>query len=135
MLPTSIKDLHLTVHEHNELKYGGFNGCGRYKPRGNFLYEQEGVEKALEAFPPVDVFIAHNSPHLIHQRDDDVHVGFTAFNAYIERARPQVFIHGHQHVNAESMVAATRVIGVFGQRWIQMPSVHRKPTDKHAGPG
>lgn len=129
-----IKDLHLTVHEHKGLKFGGFNGCWRYKSRGHFLYEQNEVEKALESFPPVDVFIAHNSPHLIHQWDDGVHVGFKAFNAYIERARPQVFIHGHQHVNAESLVAATRIIGVFGQRWIRMPSVHRKPTDKHARP-
>ncbi|HEX4265441.1 MAG TPA: metallophosphoesterase family protein [Verrucomicrobiae bacterium] len=130
----SIKDLHLTVHEHGGVKFGGFNGCWRYKSRGDFLYEQEDVEKALESFPPVDVFVAHNSPHLIHQWDDSVHVGFKAFNAYIERARPQVLIHGHQHVNAEMMVEATRVIGVFGQRWIRTPSIHRKPTDKYARP-
>jgi Icc-related predicted phosphoesterase len=129
-----IKDLHLTVHEHEGVKFGGFNGCWRYKPRGDFLYEQEDVEKALESFPPVDVFVAHNSPHLIHQWDDSVHVGFKAFNAYIERTRPQVLIHGHQHVNAETMLEATRVIGVFGQRWIRTPSIHRKPTDKHARP-
>ena len=130
----SIKDLHLTVQEHAGLKFGGFNGCWRYKPKGHFLYEQEEVEKALESFPPVDVFVAHNSPHLIHQWDDGVHVGFKAFNAYIERARPQIFIHGHQHVNAETMLEATRVIGVFGQRWVRLPSVHREPTDKHARP-
>lgn len=129
-----VKDLHLTVHEYKGLKFGGFNGCWRYKPRGHYLYDQDEVEKALESFPPVDVFVTHNSPHLIHQWDDSVHVGFKAFNDYIERARPQVLIHGHQHVNAETMVASTRVIGVFGQRWIRMPSVHRKPTDRHARP-
>ncbi|HWD94677.1 MAG TPA: metallophosphoesterase family protein [Verrucomicrobiae bacterium] len=132
--PAPIKDLHLTVHEHKGLKFGGFNGCWRYKPNGHFLYEQEEVEKALESFPPVDVFVAHNSPHLIHQWDDGVHVGFKAFNTYIERARPQIFIHGHQHVNAETMLEATRVIGVFGQRWVRLPSIHREPTDKHARP-
>lgn len=129
-----IKDLHLTVHEFDGLRFGGFNGGWRYKPRGHYLHEQEEVAKALESFPPVDVFVAHNSPHLIHQWDDNVHRGFKAFNAYIERARPQVLIHGHQHVNAETLSAATRVIGVFGQRWIRMPSVHRRPTDKHARP-
>jgi Icc-related predicted phosphoesterase len=130
--PVPIEDLHLTVRELNGLKFGGFNGSWRYKPVGHFLYEQEEVEKALASFPPVDVFVAHNSPHLVHQRDDSVHVGFNAFNAYIERARPQVFIHGHQHVNAETLMAATRIIGAFGQRWVQMPSVHREPTDKQA---
>lgn len=129
-----IKDLHLAVHEFKGLRFGGFNGGWRYKLRGHFLYEQDEVEKALASFPPVDIFVAHNSPHLIHQWDDNVHVGFKAFNTYIERARPQVFIHGHQHVNAETLSAATRVIGVYGQRWIRMPSVHRKPTDKHARP-
>ena len=133
--PPPIQDLHLTVHEHAGLKFGGFNGCWRYKSRGHFLHEQEEVARALENFPPVDVFIAHNSPHLIHQWDDGVHVGFHAFNAYIERARPQLLIHGHQHVNAETLTESTRVIGVFGQRWIRLPSVHRKPTDKHARPG
>lgn len=127
-----IQDLHLTVHEFKGLKFGGFNGGWRYKPRGHFLHEQEEVEKALEHFPPVDVFVAHNSPYLVHQWDNNVHRGFKAFNTYIERARPQVFIHGHQHVNAETMLESTRIIGVFGQRWIRMPSVHRKPTDKHA---
>jgi len=31
-------------------------------------------------------------------------------------------------------VEATRVNGVFGQQWVRMPSVHRKPTDKYARP-
>jgi Icc-related predicted phosphoesterase len=131
---SGIKDLHLTVHEFDGLKFGGFNGCWRYKQEGYFLYEQEQVEKALESFPAVDVFVAHNSPHQIHQWDETVHVGFKAFNAYIERARPQIFIHGHQHVNAETLIGATRVIGVFGQKWIQMPFVHRDSADKQARP-
>src|SRR5262249_36505461 len=107
-----IKDLHLKVVEHQGLKFGGVNGSWRYKPRGHFPYEQEDVEKALESFPPVDFSVAQNSPHLIHQGDEGVHVGFQAFNAYIDRARPQVFTPGHQQVNAESLTAATRVIGV-----------------------
>jgi uncharacterized protein len=118
--PKPIKDLHLAVHTVSGLKFGGFNGSWRYKPRGHYLYEQAEVEKLLATFPPVDVFVAHNSPHLIHQWDDRVHVGFKAFNTYIERAKPQYFIHGHQHVNAETLLGDTRVIGVFGQRWIRI---------------
>lgn len=133
-LKPPIHDLHRTVREFQGLKFAGFNGAWRYKPRGHFLYEQAEVEKFLNFFPPVDVFVAHNSPHLIHQWDDRVHAGFKAFNAYIERARPQVFIHGHQHVNAETLHESTRIIGVFGQRWIRLPGLPRKPTDKHARP-
>ena len=111
-----IVDLHLSVQMFNGLRFGGFNGSWRYKPRGRFLYEQEEVERLLADFPPVDVFVAHNSPRKIHERDDDVHVGFDAFNRYIERAQPRWFIHGHQHIDQETVLGQTRVVGLFGQR-------------------
>ena len=126
-----IKDLHLQVYEFKGLRFGGFSGSWKYKPRGHWLYEQDEVERMLESFPPVDVFVAHNSPRQIHEWDDRAHIGFKAFNAYIERTKPQVFIHGHQHVNAESLFDETRVIGVFGQRWIRMPGT-RKMSDRSA---
>lgn len=118
--PPPIVDLHLKVHEHRGLRFGGFNGSWRYKPRGHYLYDQDEVAQQLEKFPPVDVFVAHNSPRQVHEWDDHVHVGFRAFNDYLKRARPHVFIHGHQHVNAETLFGKTRIVGVFGQRWIQL---------------
>jgi predicted phosphodiesterase len=130
-----IKDLHLHVHEFRGLRFGGFNGAWKYKPRGHFLYEQSEVEMMLNSFPPVDIFIAHNSPRLVHEWDDRAHIGFKAFNTYIERTKPQVFIHGHQHVNAESLFDETRIIGVFGQRWIRMPAgrkISEKPPRQRA---
>jgi len=117
-----IKDLHLTLHTISGVTFGGFSGCWRYKPKGNYLFDQEEVETLMSKFPPVDVFIAHNSPRQVHQWDDTVHMGFDAFNTYIRRTRPSVFIHGHQHVNAETLLRGTRIIGVFGQRWINLPS-------------
>ena len=88
--------------------------------RGHYLYEQDEAERLLAGFPPVDVFIAHNSPRNMHERDTEVHVGFEAFNRYIERAQPRIFIHGHQHVNQDTLVGRTQVMGVFGQRRIQI---------------
>lgn len=70
----------------------------------------------MNGFSPVDVFIAHNSPRKIHDRDDGVHIGFDAFVRYIERAKPKLFIHGHQHVNIETSVGKTTVVGVYGSR-------------------
>lgn len=40
---------------------GGANGSWRYNPRGHFLYEQDEVRGLVGAFPPVDMFLAHNS--------------------------------------------------------------------------
>jgi uncharacterized protein len=118
--PPPIVNLHLVVHTVDGVRFGGFNGSWRYKPRGHYLYDQEEVEDLLAAFPTVDVFVAHNSPRNIHERDTEVHVGFEAFNRYIERAQPRLFIHGHQHVNQDTLVGRTQVLGVFGQRRIQI---------------
>jgi uncharacterized protein len=79
------------------------------KPGGHYLYEQSEVEYLLTSFPPVDVFVAHNSPRYIHDRDDNVHFGFEAFVRYIERTRPLWFLHGHQHLDQETRIGDTSV--------------------------
>lgn len=97
---SSVTPLHGSVVHHAGMSFGGFNGSWRYKPRGHHLYEQEEVRKALESFPRVDVFVAHNSPAGCHERDTEVHQGFEGFRDYILRARPKYFLHGHQHLAA-----------------------------------
>jgi Icc-related predicted phosphoesterase len=118
--PAPVADLHLRTHELGGLRFGGLNGCLQYKPRGSFLYYQEEVEAFLEDFPAVDVFASHNSPRGVHDREDEVHTGFTALNAYIERAQPHLLLHGHQHVDRETQVGQTRVIGIYGWRVIEI---------------
>ncbi len=118
--PSPITDLHFNVERHGGLAFGGFNGSWKYKPRGHFLYEQSEVERMLRSFPAVDVFVAHNSPRGIHDKDDEVHVGFQAFVDYIQRAKPRLFIHGHQHTDAETLIGETRVVGVYGCRRLEI---------------
>jgi Icc-related predicted phosphoesterase len=118
--PAPVVDLHLRTHELGGLSFGGLNGCLQYKPRGHFLYYQEEVEAFLADFPAVDVFISHNSPRGVHDRDDDVHTGFSALNTYIDRAAPRLLLHGHQHVDRETQVGQTRVIGIYGWKTIEL---------------
>lgn len=118
--PPPMLDLHLAVREIGCLRFGGFRGCWRYKPRGHHLFDQEEVRAALATIPPVDVFVSHNSPRGIHDREDAIHTGFEAFNDYIQRTRPQWFFHGHQHVDRETLVGGTQVIGVFGHRFVNL---------------
>src|ERR1051325_6480213 len=40
-----IRDLHLKVHKFGGLKFCGFHGSWKYKPKGNYLWEQAEVEK------------------------------------------------------------------------------------------
>lgn len=121
--PVGVVDLHLQVVEFEGVRFGGFNGCWRYKPRGNHLWSQSEVRSFLADLPAVDVFVAHNSPQGIHECDDDVHQGFEAFREYVERARPRYFLHGHQHVNAITKLGDTDVIGVYGEYRMQLDPI------------
>lgn len=121
-----VEDLYLQMREHEDVTFGGFNGSWQYKPRGNYLHTQEEAEALLSSFPPVDVFVSHNSPRGVHDADDGVHYGFRALNAYVERVQPSILIHGHQHVDAEFWLDQTRVVGVYGYRTLEVGSVTGK---------
>jgi uncharacterized protein len=116
--PAPVVDLHLATHAVRGVTFGGFRGCWRYKPRGHHLFDDSEVGNALDSFPRVDVFVAHNSPRSVHDREDDVHLGFSSFVSYILDRHPRLFLHGHQHVNAETMIGGTKVIGVCGYRYV-----------------
>lgn len=113
--PPPIIDMHLRVERHGGLTFGGLNGSWKYKPRG-FLHEENGAKLMLTGFPPVDVFVSHNSPRGIHDKEDGVHCGCEALNEYIVLEKPRLVIHGHQHVNEETTVGRTQVVGVEGYR-------------------
>jgi Icc-related predicted phosphoesterase len=119
--PKGFTDLHLSVGEFSGVRFGGFRGSWRYKPRGHHLWEQEEVSTLLRQLPAVDVFVAHNSPRGIHERDSDVHQGFDGFRDYIATARPRYFVHGHQHVNEVTQCLDTSVVGVYGAQWLELP--------------
>ena len=118
--PKTIVDLHLHAEGHMGAIFGGFNGSWKYKPRGSFLYGQDQASGLLKDFPHVDVFVSHNSPRGIHDKEDEIHTGFDALAVYICRHQPKVLIHGHQHVNSETEKYGTRVIGVYGHRVIDI---------------
>ncbi len=85
------------------------------------MYEQrEASEKLLQA-PAADIFIAHNSPRGTHEIDDHVHQGFDGLKKYVEENRPKILFHGHQHVDKETQVENTRVIGVYDKKRIEIP--------------
>ena len=117
--PRPIVDLHRFRKYCMGVNFGGLNGAWKYKPRGLYLYDQSEVEGYLAIFPGTDIFISHNSPRGIHDRSDGIHTGFDGLTSYIARAKPKILVHGHHHVNMESMFSETKVIGVHGWRKIQ----------------
>jgi Icc-related predicted phosphoesterase len=125
--PEGITDLHLTTVQFGGLTFGGFNGSWKYKPRGHFLYEQSEATALIKQMPAVDVFVSHNSPRHIHDKEDETHYGFEALNVYITRHQPRLLLHGHQHVNQETNLGGTRIVGVYGHRIVEL-AINLPPT-------
>lgn len=118
--PGGVTPLHYSIDTYAGMTFGGFGGSWRYKPRGHHLYDQDEVVRMFRSFPRVDVFIAHNSPRGFHERGGETHQGFDGFVEYIRRTRPRFFIHGHQHLNSVTQIEETTLIGVFGEKVIDL---------------
>lgn len=121
--PPPIVDLHMSAKEFNGLKFGGLNGA--LHPTGHpfkipFLYHQSEVNHYMSAFPPVDVFISHNSPRGIHERDDYHYAGFDGLENYLIEHKPKYLFHGHQHINKETQYGETKVLCVYGWREMEI---------------
>jgi uncharacterized protein len=126
--PGGVTDLHLSVQTFEGVRFGGFKGSWKYKPRGHHLFEQKEVSQMMRYFPSVDVFIAHNSPAGIHQRDSDVHQGFDGFNDFLQRTQPTLMLHGHQHLDLTTVQGQTTILGVYGERMVEIGPVVSLPT-------
>ncbi len=52
--PSEVTDLHLSVKTFDGIRFGGFCGSWKYKPRGHHLFEQDEVSRMMRGFPAVD---------------------------------------------------------------------------------
>lgn len=46
----------------------------------------------------LDIFMTHASPRHIHDHEDPCHIGFEAYNWFIEKYKPTYMVHGHIHL-------------------------------------
>ena len=115
-LPRWVEFMHGRTVEAFGFRFGGIDGCWRYKKTGSFLFTQEEARTVMQTIPPVDVLISHNSPASYHERDRGSHQGFEAITEYIDRYTPTLVLHGHQHINAQIRRGTTLIAGVWG--WV-----------------
>ena len=99
--PEPIVDLHRFSKKCMGVTFGGLNGAWKYKPRGHYRYDQSEVERYLAIFPGTDIFISHNSPRGIHDRNDGIHTGFDGLTSFIARAKPKILAVVQHNARAE----------------------------------
>lgn len=112
-----IWDMHLKVWDYNGLRFGGFQGCVRYKENPDaIMCTQEEATRLMANFPKVDVFLCHCPPRGINDEEEVAHQGFDVLRDYIEREQPKVLLHGHTYPTEENVVkqhGPTRIEYVF----------------------
>ena len=118
-----IWDMHLKVWDFHGLKFGGFQGCVRYKENPDaVMCTQEEANTLMRNFPNVDVFISHCPPRGINDEEEIAHQGFDALRNYIDEKQPKVWLHGHTYPTDETIVRQhqnTRIEYVFKQKIIE----------------
>ena len=120
----------------NGILLAGLGGSIRYRPYGVHQYTQSEMKGRVLSMTPslllnrlrrgrfLDILITHSAPRNIHDSDDAAHVGFEAFNSFIQWFKPRFLLHGHSHVyqrNAitRTMVGETEVLNVYPYRLIE----------------
>lgn len=117
-----IGNLHLRCVVVDGVRFGGVEGCVRYKPDGSdILYTQAQYRAMIAALPPVDVLVTHCPPAGINDHADPAHRGITALRAWVDAHRPAVMIHGHTYPqNPVRRHGDTRVDYVHGARLVDI---------------
>jgi Icc-related predicted phosphoesterase len=100
-----IWDMHLKMWDFNGLRFGGFQGCVRYKENPDaIMYTQTEAIQMMQNFPPVDVFLSHCPPRGINDDEEIAHQGFDALRTYLDVQKPKHWLHGHTYPTDDTIV-------------------------------
>lgn len=118
-----VSDLHAATLEWRGLRWGGLEGCRRYKLGPPFMHSDQEVAALMRAFPPVDVMLTHCPPEGINDSPyQETHRGWPGLRAWMERCPPQVLLHGHAYPERPvERHGSTRVIYVSGWASVLLP--------------
>jgi Icc-related predicted phosphoesterase len=114
------------------LRITGFSGSRWYNGNSNQYTEQQmaghvgRMRFSLWRKGGVDLVVTHAPPRFVHDAEDPCHKGFRAFRRFIDKYRPDYFIHGHihAHFNDDServtRINNTSVINSYGYHVLEI---------------
>ena len=130
-------DLHARAANHQGLLLAGLEGCRKYNPDAPYQYSESEVRAQLTLLSArlllnrlrygryLDVLVTHAPPRGIQDGEDLPHRGFEGYRVALDRFRPLLMLHGHQHVYnrmeiTETDYGSTRIINTYGYRVIEL---------------
>lgn len=117
-----IINLHNQVYEWQGLKWGGFQGCPRYKKGGGPQYTEEEAQQWANNFPAVDVLLLHAGPRdMLDDPSDQTHLGSLSVRKYVLEKKPRYVFCGHQYSNEDLEVEGIQLFRTYGGRIIELP--------------
>lgn len=138
--PEGCEDIDGHLVKYNGVCILGLGGCLWYHEGPHQYTEKQmrrrirRMRRAIKKAGGVDIVVTHAPPRGLGDLDDPAHRGFEAFRELIEEYHPQLFLHGHVHLNygtdleREQTCGATRVINVAERFEIDYPA----PSDRSA---
>ena len=114
-----IINLHMKVYTFAGLRWGGFQGCLRYK-EGSMQFSEEEAEAFARDFPSVDVLLLHAPPFGMLDAQDPVHVGSKAIRRYIEEKQPRYVFCGHLYEPAQATFGKTEIIRGYNANILEL---------------
>lgn len=115
-----IENLHNRVVEFSEMKWGGFQGCLKYK-NSDLMYTEEDAKFFADTFPYVDVLLLHAGPFaMLDDPSDPVHIGSENIRRYVLEKKPKLIFCGHQYSDGEMEEGATKIYRTYGARIIEI---------------
>lgn len=115
-----ITDLHNKVVEFRGLKWGGFQGCLKYKDADAPMFTEAEAKSFADTFPYVDVLLLHAGPRgMLDDPSDSVHAGSENMARYILEKKPRLVFLGHQYSNGSMALGPTKLYRTFGARLIE----------------
>lgn len=103
--PEGCIDIDRKIINHDGIRIMGLGGSMWYNG-GPFQYSEREMYVRYVKMKPmisfkggVDIFVAHSPARGLGDGNDRCHQGFETFLKILKNYEPQIFIHGHQHLN------------------------------------
>lgn len=120
------------LFEYKGLRIVGLGGSYRYRS-GKYMYTEKQMQNRIRRLwlsitrhKGFDILVTHAPARHLGDLDTLPHRGFECFNTLIDRYHPQLFLHGHIHLNYNINIPqrtehnGTTVINTFGHTIIEI---------------